>query len=124
MKIHDHSHPYKFVICNMNLSQSRPSNSSDSDSMKSIIDDIIDRAILPLKDEIRNYMAKCHRFDENERKGGSIGTSWDKLNIIQQNKDEDNNNASDIEQKEDDVGEEEKAFHDIVKKDAKKLSDR
>ena len=58
MKIHERSHPYP------NLSQSRPSNSSDS--MKSIIDGIIDRAILPLKDEIRNYMTKCHRFNDRE----------------------------------------------------------
>ena len=80
MKIHERS---------PNLSQSRPSNCA----MKSVIDGIIDRAVLPLKDEIRNYMAKCHRFDENER--GSLGASRDKLNIIiQQNKDEDN--TSDI----------------------------
>ena len=56
MKIHERSHPYP------NLSQSRPSNSSD---MKSI-DGIIDRAVLALKDEIRNYMAKCHRFNDRE----------------------------------------------------------
>ena len=58
MKIHERSHPYP------NLSQSRPSNSSD---MKSIIDGIIDRAVLALKDEIRNYMAKCHENDREDR---------------------------------------------------------
>ena len=58
MKIHERSHPYQ------NLSQSRSSNSSD---MRIIIDGIIDRAVIHMKDEIRNYLAKCHRFDENDR---------------------------------------------------------
>ena len=56
MKIHERSHPYPNP-------QSGQSNSSD---MKSI-DGIIDRAVLPLKDEIRNYIAKCHRFEREDR---------------------------------------------------------
>ena len=51
MKIHERS------------PQSRPSNCA----MKSVIDGIIDRAVLPLKDEIRNYMAKCHENDREDR---------------------------------------------------------
>lgn len=58
MKIHERSHPYQ------NLLQSRPSNYSD---MKIIIDGIIDRAVLSMKDEIQNYVVKCHRFVENDK---------------------------------------------------------
>ena len=51
MKIHERSHPY-------------PESRQYSSDMKNI-DGIIDRAVLLLKDEIRNYV-ECHRLKRED----------------------------------------------------------
>ena len=53
MKIHERSHPY-------------PESRQYYSDMKNI-DGIIDRAVLSMKDEIQNYVVKCHRFVENDK---------------------------------------------------------
>ena len=75
------------------------------------IDDILEKGMWKMKDEIWNYLLD---FNEGRRKGGSLA-AWD--NIINEKDD-----TSEKEEEEEDE-EEEKTFRDIVKKDEKRLGE-
>ena len=79
------------------------------------IDDIIEKGMWKMKDEIRNYL-----LGEGRRtwKGGSVPT-WN--NVINE-KDDLSEQEEDVEEEEEDE-EEEKTFRDIVKKDEKRLGE-
>ena len=97
--------------------QETPEN--EEDRLESIkiqsheIDDILEKGMWKMKDEIWNYLMD---FNEGRRtwKGGSLA-AWD--NIINE-KDDD---TSEQEEEEEEEDEEEKTFRDIVKKDEKRL---
>ena len=97
--------------------QETPEN--EEDRLESIkiqsheIDDIIEKGMWKMKDEIRNYL-----LGERRRtwEGGSIPT-WN--NVINE-KNDPSEQEEDVEEEEEDE-EEEKTFRDIVKKDEKRL---
>ena len=77
------------------------------------IDDILEKGMWKMKDEIWNYLMD---FNEGRRtwKGGSLA-AWD--NIINEREEDDTSEQEEEEENE----EEEKTFRDIVKKDEKRL---